>query len=125
MPEFAFLHQELRRKGVTLMLLWEEYAAAHAAQAYRYSQFCLLYHRFAASLKRSMRQIHRAGDELFIDYSGQTVPIIEAATGEVHRAQIFVAVLGARKNSYLVDSPLMPASFISAPYLARSDLRIA
>jgi len=49
-PDFARVHQELKRKGVTLMLLWEEYAAVHAGQAYRYSQFCLLYHRFAASL---------------------------------------------------------------------------
>ena len=100
MPDLVRLHQELKRKGVTLMLLWQEYAAAHAGQAYRYSQFCLLYHRFAASLKRSMRQVHRAGDKLFIDYSGQTMPIIEAATGEVHRAQIFVAVLGASSYTF-------------------------
>jgi transposase len=99
-PDFALIHQELKRKGVTLTLLWEEYAATHAGQAYRYSQFCLLYHRFAASLKRSMRQVHRAGEKLFIDYSGQTVPIIDAATGEVHRAQIFVAVLGASSYTY-------------------------
>jgi transposase len=99
-PDFAHIHQELKRKGVTLMLLWEEYAEAHAGQAYRYSQFCLLYHRFAASLKRSMRQVHRAGEKLFIDYSGQTMPIIDAATGEVHRAQIFVAVLGASSYTY-------------------------
>jgi transposase len=100
MPDFAHLHQELKRKGVTLMLLWEEYAAAHVGQAYRYSQFCLLYHRFAASLKRSMRQVHRAGEKLFIDYSGQTVPIIDAASGEIHRAEIFVAVLGASTYTY-------------------------
>jgi transposase len=56
-PDFA-LHQELKSKGVTLQLLWEEYRTAHAGQAYRYSQFCLLYHRFAQSLKRSMRQVH-------------------------------------------------------------------
>jgi transposase len=100
MPDFAHLHQELKRKGVTLMLLWEEYAAAHVGQAYRYSQFCLLYHRFAASLKRSMRQVHRAGEKLFLDYSGQTVPIIDAASGEIHRAEIFVAVLGASSYTY-------------------------
>jgi transposase len=99
-PDFAHIHQELKRKGVTLMLLWEEYAAAHAGQAYRYSQFCLLYHRFAAGLKRSMRQVHRAGEKLFIDYSGQTVSLIDAATGEIHRAQIFVAVLGASSYTY-------------------------
>jgi transposase len=99
-PDFAHLHQELKRKGVTLMLLWEEYAAAHAGQAYRYSQFCLLYHRFAASLKRSMRQVHRAGEKLFIDYCGQTVPIIDAVSGEMRSAQIFVAVLGASSYTY-------------------------
>jgi len=100
LPDFAHLHQEMKRKGVTLTLLWEEYAAAHAGQAYRYSQFCLLYHRFAASLKRSMRQVHRAGEKLFIDYSGQTVPIIDAATGEIRPAEIFVAVLGASSYTY-------------------------
>jgi transposase len=99
-PDFAHLHQELKRKGVTLQLLWEEYATAHAGQAYRYSQFCWLYHRFAQSLKRSMRQVHRAGDKLFIDYSGDTVPIINAGTGEIRRAEIFVAVLGASSYTY-------------------------
>lgn len=99
-PVFAHLHQELKRKGVTLQLLWEEYAEAHAGQAYRYSQFCLLYHRFAQSLKRSMRQVHRAGDKLFIDYSGDTVPIIDAGSGEIRCAEIFVAVLGASSYTY-------------------------
>ncbi len=55
-PDFAYVHQELKRKGVTLQLLWEEYSSAHAGQAYRYSQLCLHYHRFAQSSKRSMRQ---------------------------------------------------------------------
>jgi transposase len=99
-PDFAHIHQELKRKGVTLSLLWEEYRAAHPGEAYRYSQFCLLYHRFAAGLKRSMRQVHRAGEKLFIDYSGQTVPVIDAATGEIRRAEIFVAVLGASSYTY-------------------------
>lgn len=99
-PDFAHVHQELKRKGVTLQLLWEEYSTAHAGQAYRYSQFCWLYHRFAQSLKRSMRQVHRAGDKLFIDYSGDTVPIINPGTGEIRRAEIFVAVLGASSYTY-------------------------
>lgn len=99
-PDFAHIHQELKRKGVTLTLLWEEYRAAHGPHAYRYSQFCLHYHRFAASLKRSMRQVHRAGEKLFIDYSGQTVPVIDPATGEIRRAEIFVAVLGASAYTY-------------------------
>ena len=99
-PDFAQLHQELKRKGVTLQLLWEEYAAAHPGQAYRYSQFCLLFKRFQDRLKRSMRQVHRAGDKLFIDYSGHTVGIIDGATGEMRRAEIFVAVLGASNYVY-------------------------
>jgi transposase len=60
-PDHARMHQELKRKGVTLQLLWEEYDAAHPGQAYRYSQFCSLFREFQRSLKRSMRQVHRAG----------------------------------------------------------------
>ncbi len=99
-PDFAHLHQELKRKGITLQLLWEEYAGAHPGQAYRYSQFCLLFRRFQGSLKRSMRQVHRAGDKLFIDYSGDTVAVINGATGEIRSAEIFVAVLGASSYVY-------------------------
>jgi transposase len=99
-PDFGHLHQELKRKGVTLQLLWEEYAVAYPGQAYRYSQFCLLFKRFQGSLKRSMRQVHRAGDKLFIDYSGDTVAIINGATGEIRSAEIFVAVLGASSYVY-------------------------
>lgn len=100
LPDYAQIHQELKRKGVTLQLLWEEYSAAHPGSAYRYSQFCVHYHRFRDSLKRSMRQIHRAGEKLFIDYSGDTVPIIQADTGEIRYAELFVAVLGASSYVY-------------------------
>ena len=99
-PDFAHLHQELKRKGVTLQLLWEEYAVAHPGQAYRYSQFCLLFKRLQGRLKRSMRQVHRAGDKLFIDYSGDKVAINNGATGEICSAEIFVAVLGASSYVY-------------------------
>ena len=85
-PDFAHIHQELKRKGVTLTLLWEEYSAAHPGCAYRYSQFCFHYGQFRDSLKRSMRQVHRAGEKLFLDYCGNTVPIIDAGSGEA-RAQ--------------------------------------
>ena len=105
-----------------LQLLWEEYAAAHAGQAYRYSQFCWHYHRFAQSLKRSMRQVHRAGDKLFIDYSGDTVPIIDAGTGEIRRAEIFVAVLGA-SSLHLRRGDLEPAT-AGLDRLARPLLRV-
>ena len=99
-PDLARIHQELKRKGVTLQLLWEEYEEAHPGQAYRYSQFCVHYKRFQGSLKRSMRQVHRAGDKLFIDYSGDTVAVIDGDTGEVRCAEIFVAVLGASSYVY-------------------------
>jgi len=99
-PDFPVIHQELKRKGVTLQLLWSEYAEAHGERAYRYSQFCFHYQRWRKRQKRSMRQLHRAGEKLFIDYCGQTVPIVDGATGEIHPAQVFVAVLGASSYSY-------------------------
>lgn len=99
-PDFAHVHQELKRKSVTLALLWEEYRQGHGEAAYQYSRFCDLYRAFARSLKRSMRQTHRAGEKLFVDYAGDTVPIIDATTGEIRRAHIFVAVLGASNYTY-------------------------
>jgi transposase len=98
--DYALLHQELKRKGVTLQLLWEEYAAAHGEQAYRYSQFCLHYHEYRGKLARSMRQVHQAGEKVFIDYSGDTLEVIDPASGEIRTAQIFVATLGASKYAY-------------------------
>ena len=99
-PDFAHVHQELKRKSVTLALLWEEYRQGHGDAAYQYSRFCDLYRAFARNLKRSMRQTHRAGEKLFADYAGDTVPVIDPATGEIHRAHIFVAVLGASNYTY-------------------------
>ena len=100
-PDYALIHQELKRKGVTLQLLWEEYVDTHGRErTYRYTQFCQRYHEFRALLKKSMRQVHRAGEKLFADYAGQTLPIIDAQTGEVRQANIFVAVLGASNYSY-------------------------
>ncbi|MHB1301355.1 MAG: IS21 family transposase [Burkholderiales bacterium] len=100
-PDMALVHKELRRKSVTLQLLWEEYLVANMDSAtYRYTQFCHLYNEYAASLKRSMRQIHRAGEKMFIDYAGQTIPIIDAGSGEISKAHIFVAVLGASNYTY-------------------------
>ena len=98
-PDYAHIHQELKRPGVTLQLLWEEYAQANLL-AYKYTSFCIKYREWAARLKRSMRQVHVGGDKLFADYAGQTLPIIDAATGEIHAAQIFVAALGASNYTY-------------------------
>jgi len=99
-PDYAALHQELKRPGVTLQLLWEEYRAFAGDQAYRYSAFCDKYRAWAKRLKRSMRQIHPGGERLFVDYAGQTVAVVDAATGEIRRAQVFVAVLGASNYTY-------------------------
>ena len=94
-PEYGRMHQELRRKGMTLMLLWEEHVAQHPGQAtHWYSQFCENYRRYAQRLKRSMRQIHRAGEKLFIDYAGPTVALTDGS-----RAHIFVAALAGPSHS--------------------------
>ncbi|NPS41510.1 Tn3 family transposase [Pseudomonas aeruginosa] len=106
LPDVLSIHRELRRKGVTLQLLWEEYLAAHAGQpTYRYTQFVEHYRRYAQTLKRSMRQLHRAGEKLFIDYAGPTLPVVDPATGEVRRAHIFVAALGASNYTYACATP--------------------
>jgi hypothetical protein len=98
-PDFAAVHQELKRPGVTLQLLWEEYARGNTL-AYKYTSFCVKYRAWAMGLKRSMRQTHIAGEKLFVDYAGQTVPLVDAATGEITAAQIFVATLGASNYTY-------------------------
>jgi transposase len=97
--DFADIHHQLKRKGVTRQLLWEEYSASHPA-GYGYTQFCVLYRDWRSRLKLSMRQTHRAGEKLFVDYCGPTVPIVNVATGEVREAQVFVAVLGASNYTY-------------------------
>jgi transposase len=95
-PDYGRVHHELRRKGMTLMLLWEEYRAEFASsQTYSYSQYCENYRRFAKRLKRSMRQVHRAGEKLFIDFAGPTVPLTDGS-----RAHVFVAALGASSYTY-------------------------
>lgn len=96
LPDCARIHFELHRKDITLMLLWEEYQAEHAdQQTYRYTQFCNRYRAFAKKLKRSMRQIHRAGEKLFIDFAGPTI----ALTGG-GRAHIFVSSMGASSYTF-------------------------
>ncbi len=98
-PDWKYIHRELRRKGVTLALLWEEFKTEHPTGIH-YSQFCDLYRRFAKSVDVTMRQVHRAGEKVFVDYAGQTVPVVDPSTGEVRHAQIFVAVLGASSYTF-------------------------
>jgi len=99
-PDFAAIHQELKRKGVTRQLLWEEYAAANPDNHYKSTQFCFYYQQWRSRLKLSMRQTHFAGEKMFVDYAGPTVPVTNLVTGEIHQAQIFVAVLGASSYTY-------------------------
>ena len=98
-PDWPAVHRELRRKGVTLDLLWQEHKAEHP-DGYRYSGFCAHYRQWAGRLPLSMRQTHTPGEKLFIDYAGPTVPIIDPMTGEIRQAAIFVAVLGASNYAY-------------------------
>ena len=98
-PDWAIVHQELRRKGVTLLLLWQEYQAS-TPDGLQYSQCCQAYRQWAGKLGLVMRQSHRAGATLFVDYAGQTMPVVNALTGEVHEAVIFSAVLSASNSTY-------------------------
>lgn len=98
-PDWANVHRELRRKGVTLMLLWQEYKAQHP-DGYQYSWFCEHYRAYAGRVDLVMRQHHRAGESTFVDYAGQTVPITDPDTGADRHAEIFVAVLGASNYTY-------------------------
>jgi transposase len=93
------VHAELRRKHVTLALLWQEYREQHP-EGYKYSQFCTRYRRWAGTLGAWMRQEHKAGEKLFVDYSGDGIPMIDPLSGERVTAQLFVAVLGASNYTY-------------------------
>jgi len=99
LPDWVEIRQELARKGVTLLLLWEEHKAIHP-DGLQYSQFCDRYRAWSGKLDLVMRQQHRAGEKLFVDYAGQTMPVVDADTGEIREAQIFVATLGASAYTY-------------------------
>ena len=98
-PDWARIHQELRKKGVTRQLLWEEYRQG-TADGYRYSQFCERYRRWAKEIHPVLRIPHKAGEKMFVDYAGLTVPYTDRATGEEREAQVFVATLGASSMTY-------------------------
>ena len=100
LPDWSVIHQELKRKGMTLQLLWEEYTQQYPNRCYSYPQFCARYRDWCGRQRRSMRQIHKAGEKCFVDYCGQTVPIISPSTGECYQAQVFVGVLGASNYTY-------------------------
>ena len=97
--DFSHVHKELKRKGVTLMLLWHEYKEQNP-EGYQYSQFCYLYRQWFDKLDPVMRQDHRAGEKLFVDYSGMTVPITDPGNGNTFEVQIFIACMGASNYTY-------------------------
>ncbi len=99
LPDWPVLHRELRKPGVTLALLWEEYRAVHP-KGYGYSRFCELYRDWRGRLSPTMRQTHLAGEKMFVDYAGATLEVIDPKTGEVREASVFVATLGASSYTY-------------------------
>lgn len=101
MPDWGEVDRELKRKGVTKHLLWEEYTQQFPNCSYSYAQYCHLYLEWKGKQQRSMRQSHRAGEILFVDYAGQMIPVVSGSTGEVRFAQIFVAVLGASNYTFV------------------------
>ena len=110
MPAMDEIHRELRKKGVTLQLLWFEYKERYT-EGYQYTQFCEYYHRWKKSLDISLRQEHHAGEKMFLDFCGKTIPIIDPFTGESIEAQIFVAVLGASNYTYVEALPSQSLPF--------------
>jgi transposase len=114
------VQRELKRKHVTLSILWDEYIACHP-DGYRYSRFCELYRAWEGKLSVTMRQAHLGGDKLFVDYAGDTVPVvIDRLTGEIRPAQIFVAVMGASNFTYAEASWTQTIGDWSTPMSAPS-----
>jgi transposase len=106
LPEWEAVHRELKRTGVTLQLLWLEYQRAYdgapeRARCYQYTQFCAHYHAWAAHLEPVLRQEHKVGERVFVDYAGPRMEVIDLETGEVREAQLFVGALGASHLLYV------------------------
>lgn len=104
LPDVAYIHQELRLPGVTLQLLWHEYLENHP-EGYRYTQLCERYRRWQAKLRPTMRQVHRAGEKSFVDFSGKRPHLVDRHTGEIVEVELFVGVLGASSYTYAEAIP--------------------
>ena len=98
-PDWEWIHQELKIKGVTRQLLFEEYLA-EGGQCYQYARFCALYSKWLKRQKPSMRQVHEGGEKAFVDYSGKTVEVFDSECATVRKAEIFVGALGASNYTY-------------------------
>jgi transposase len=94
LPDWEYIHCELRKKGMTLQLLWREYRDVHL-EGLGYSQFCHHYQAYVKQVTPVMRQVHKGGEKTFVDYAGMKMPWIDPSTGEIHEAEIFVGALGA------------------------------
>jgi transposase len=99
-PPMDYIHRELKRKGVTLRLLWLEHKEASPDGGYQYSQFCFLYNQWAGKLNVRLRQTYRAGEKLFVDYAGQTISVTDPVSGKTREAWLFVATLGASNYTF-------------------------
>jgi len=100
-PDFGQLHHEMRRKGMTIMLLWQEFMEHHPGErVHQYSQFSVNYRHYVQSLKRSLRMVHRAGEKLFIDFAGPTIKLTDGT-----KAHIYVAALGASSYTFAYATP--------------------
>ena len=104
LPDMDYIHRELRRKGVTLRLLWEEYRSENP-DGYKITQFCEYYGRWKKTLHPTMRLPHKAGEKMFVDWAGQTVPIADPKTGIPKPASLFVAALGASNYTFAEAFP--------------------
>jgi len=99
-PNFAILDRELERKGMTLALLWQEWSCEHPGAHYSYATFCRRFNRYRRKTRVTLRQQHRPGEKLFVDYAGLKVPVVDRGTGAVREVPIFVAALGASYLKY-------------------------
>src|SRR5208283_3308575 len=102
--KFEFFEKELKRTGVTLHLLWEEYLKVHP-EGYLYSQFCYHFEKWKKVQQVSMHIEHKAGDKMYVDFTGVTHPITDAKTGDITECEVFVAVLGCSQLAYLAGTP--------------------
>jgi transposase len=104
LPDWDWVTLELRKKAMTLTLIWREYRETHP-DGLGYTQFCVRYREHVKQISPVMRQVHKAGEKVFIDYAGMTVPWIDVSTGEIREAQIYVASLGASQYTFAQASP--------------------
>src|SRR5258708_25041902 len=107
-PDFSAIHEQLRRnKYVTLQLLWEEYRQANP-DGYRYSRFCELYQRWRSKLDVVLRQEHKAGEKMFVDWAGATIPVYDRRIRQTRQAPLFVAALGASSYTWAEATRVQP-----------------